>query len=60
VSWLAEEEDLISIRPKETRQTPVFLTSLQAQAVFLIPVVILPALIITGGVISFVRRRAGN
>jgi ABC-type uncharacterized transport system involved in gliding motility auxiliary subunit len=60
VSWLAEEEDLIAIRPKETRQTPVFLTSLQAQAVFLIPVVILPALIITGGVIAVVRRRAAN
>ena len=60
VSWLAEEEDLISIRPKETRQTPVFLTSLQAQAVFLIPVVILPALVITGGVIALVRRRAAH
>ena len=34
VSWLAEQEDQISIRPKDTKQTPVFLTSQQAQAVF--------------------------
>ncbi|HXG14728.1 MAG TPA: GldG family protein [Calidithermus sp.] len=60
VSWLAEEEDLISIRPKETRQAPVFLTSLQAQAVFLIPVVVLPGLVLIGGVITFVRRRAAQ
>ena len=42
VSWLAEEEDQISIRPKDDPQTPVFLTSQQAQAVFLLPVVVLP------------------
>jgi ABC-type uncharacterized transport system involved in gliding motility auxiliary subunit len=60
VSWLAEEEDLISIRPKETRQAPVFLTALQAQAVFLIPVVVLPGLILLGGVVTLVRRRASQ
>ncbi|PYM14263.1 MAG: hypothetical protein DMD81_18435, partial [Candidatus Rokuibacteriota bacterium] len=46
VSWLAEEEDQISIRPRESRSTPVFLTSQQAQAVFLLPVVVLPGLVI--------------
>ncbi|MCL6640248.1 MAG: GldG family protein [Candidatus Rokubacteria bacterium] len=60
VSWLAEEEDLISIRPKEARQAPVFLTSLQAQAVFLIPVVVLPGLVLLGGVVTLVRRRASQ
>lgn len=60
VSWLAEEEDLISIRPKETRQTPVFLTSLQARAVFLIPVVVLPGLVLLGGVVALIRRRASQ
>jgi ABC-type uncharacterized transport system involved in gliding motility auxiliary subunit len=58
VSWLAEEEDQISIRPRDQKQTPVFLTSQQAQAVFLLPVVILPGLVIVGGVIAVVRRRA--
>jgi ABC-type uncharacterized transport system involved in gliding motility auxiliary subunit len=60
VSWLAEEEDQIAIRPKETKQTPVFLTSQQAQMVFLVPVVVLPGLVLVGGVVALVRRRAAN
>jgi ABC-type uncharacterized transport system involved in gliding motility auxiliary subunit len=60
VSWLAEEEDQISVRPKDTKQTPVFLSSQQAQAVFWLPVVILPGLALVGGVIAFARRRAAK
>jgi ABC-type uncharacterized transport system involved in gliding motility auxiliary subunit len=60
VSWLAEQEDLISIRPKETRSAPVFLTSQQAQAVFLLPVVVLPGLVLVGGIVAVVRRRAAR
>jgi ABC-type uncharacterized transport system involved in gliding motility auxiliary subunit len=60
VSWLAEEEDQISIRPKDTRQAPVFLTAQQAQAVFLLPVVVLPGLILIGGIVALVRRRSAK
>jgi gliding motility-associatede transport system auxiliary component len=60
VSWLAEEEDQISIRPKDAKQTPVFLSAQQAQAVFLLPVVILPAIPIVGGIIAVVRRRSAK
>ncbi|MGH7278587.1 MAG: GldG family protein, partial [Candidatus Rokuibacteriota bacterium] len=60
VSWLADEENLIAIRPKETRQTPVFLTSLQAQAVFLLPVVVLPGIVVIGGIVAFFRRRSAK
>jgi gliding motility-associatede transport system auxiliary component len=60
VSWLAEEEAQISIRPKESRQTPVFLTSQQAQVVFLLPLVVLPAIVIVGGVVAFARRRSAQ
>ncbi|PYN44203.1 MAG: hypothetical protein DMD95_11545 [Candidatus Rokuibacteriota bacterium] len=60
VSWLAEEEDQISIRPKDVKQTPVFMSSNQAQAVFLLPVVVLPALVLVGGIVAVVRRRAAN
>jgi ABC-type uncharacterized transport system involved in gliding motility auxiliary subunit len=60
VSWLAEEEDLISIRAKDTRQTPVFLNARQAQMVFLIPVVVLPALVLAGGIAAYVRRRSAR
>jgi len=60
VSWLAEEEDQISIRPRDVRQTPVFLSAQQAQAVFLLPVVVLPAFVLGGGIVAVVRRRASK
>jgi ABC-type uncharacterized transport system involved in gliding motility auxiliary subunit len=60
VSWLAEQEDQISVRPKDTKQAPVFLTSQQAQAVFWLPVVILPAIGMVGGIIAVARRRAAK
>ena len=58
VSWLAEEEDQISIRPKDAKQTPVFLSAQQGQAVFLLPVVVLPALVLIAGIVVVVRRRS--
>jgi ABC-type uncharacterized transport system involved in gliding motility auxiliary subunit len=60
VSWLAEEEDQISVRPKDVKQTPVFLSANQAQAVLLLPVFVLPGLVLVGGIVAFVRRRAAN
>ncbi|MEK7386248.1 MAG: GldG family protein [candidate division NC10 bacterium] len=60
VSWLAEEEDQISIRPKDTRQTPVFMNPNQAQVVFLLPVVVLPGVALLGGIVAVVRRRAAK
>jgi ABC-type uncharacterized transport system involved in gliding motility auxiliary subunit len=60
VSWLAEEEDQISIRPKDARQAPVFMSAQQGQAVFLLPVVVLPALVLAGGIVAVVRRRAAK
>jgi ABC-type uncharacterized transport system involved in gliding motility auxiliary subunit len=60
VSWLAEQEDLISIRPKDTKQTPVMLTARQGQAAFLLPVVVLPGLALLAGILVFARRRAAK
>jgi ABC-type uncharacterized transport system involved in gliding motility auxiliary subunit len=60
VSWLAEEEEQISIRPKDVKQTPVFMSENQAKAVFFLPVVVLPALVLAGGIAAVVRRRAAN
>ena len=60
VSWLAEEEDQISIRPKDAKQTPVFLSAQQGQAVFLLPVVVLPALVLIAGIVVVVRRRSAK
>jgi hypothetical protein len=60
VSWLAEEEDQISVRPKDSRQNPIFLSARQGQLVFWLPVIVLPGLVLAGGVIAVVRRRAAK
>jgi len=56
INWLAEEEDLIAIRPKSSLTQPVILTSQQGRVVFWLPVVGLPALIAVIGIIVVVRR----
>ncbi len=57
ISWLAEEEDQISIRPREAKSTPIFLTALQGRLAFWLPVVIIPALLLVSGTSVVLRRR---
>jgi ABC-type uncharacterized transport system involved in gliding motility auxiliary subunit len=57
ISWLAEEEDLISIRPKSDVPRTISLTGGQMQAVFYLSVVLLPALGLAIGVTVWLRRR---
>jgi ABC-type uncharacterized transport system involved in gliding motility auxiliary subunit len=57
ISWLAEEEDLISIRPREAKSTPVILTARQGQAAFWVGVIVPPAVVLLAGVGVGIRRR---
>ncbi len=58
LSWLAEQEDLISIRPRERQGSgPIFLTAAQSRAVFFLPVVVLPGLVLLSGFAVYIRRR---
>lgn len=58
LSWLAEQEDLIAIRPREARSMPLFLTATQGKVLFWVPIVVVPAaIIVTGGAVLFRRRR---
>jgi ABC-type uncharacterized transport system involved in gliding motility auxiliary subunit len=58
VSWLAEEEDLISIRPRQGGGSgPVILTAAQQPLIFWVPVVLLPLAVFVSGAVVFVRRR---
>jgi ABC-type uncharacterized transport system involved in gliding motility auxiliary subunit len=57
IHFLAEEKDLIAIRPKQSLGDRIFLTASQGRLVFLLCVVILPLSIITFGATLFVRRR---
>ena len=61
VSWLAEEENLIAIRPKSERARPLILTSSQSRVIFLVPVVIWPlAWFLAGAVVYIYRRRTAS
>src|SRR2546429_3760301 len=60
VSWLAEEEDQITVRPKDAKQTPIFLSAQQGRVVAVLPLVVLPGLVLAGGIVALIRRRAAN
>ncbi|HET7876293.1 MAG TPA: Gldg family protein [Methylomirabilota bacterium] len=60
VSWLAEEEDLVSVRPKDTRQSPVILTPAQSTLVLWLPLAILPGVVAACGIGVVIRRRRSN
>ena len=60
VSWLVEQENLITIRPKTTQPTTlsfIALTARQGKMIFWSAVIIEPALILMVGIIVYVRRR---
>lgn len=58
VSWLAEEEDLIAIRPRRGGGSgPVMLTAAQAPLIFWLPVVLLPLAVLASGAVVFMRRK---
>lgn len=60
IRWLVEEEELITVRPKQAEFTPLFLTRIQGKLVFWLPVIVLPGLVVVcGAVILAHRRRLG-
>ena len=57
MNWLAQQENLISIRPKSPDDRRVTLTDDQLSMVMLFSIVLLPGLVIAAGVFSWWRRR---
>ena len=57
VSWLAEEEQLISIRPRERKNTPIQMTQSRGNAIFIMGIIVFPGLIATIGIRIWWRRR---
>jgi ABC-type uncharacterized transport system involved in gliding motility auxiliary subunit len=57
VAWLAQDADLISIRPKEPEDQRLFLSRTQQQFNFWFAVAVLPGLFIVMGVANWWRRR---
>ena len=57
ISWLAEDEDLISIRPKSQENRAIQLTRAGASALFWLTVVLLPGCALVCGIWVWTRRR---
>ena len=57
VNWLAEEEALISIRPKTTRGSRVLMTPKETRDIFYMSVLILPETLLLFGLAVWWRRR---
>jgi ABC-type uncharacterized transport system involved in gliding motility auxiliary subunit len=57
LSWLAEEEDLVAIRPKEGKNEPVMLSAEQGRLLFMLPVIGIPLATLVIGTAVVARRR---
>jgi gliding motility-associatede transport system auxiliary component len=57
INWLAQQEDLIAIRPRDPENRGITLTPRAAQTIFWLSIVIIPGLIFALGVQTWWRRR---
>lgn len=57
IAWLAGEEKLVSIRPKERASTPLILTSAQQKVIFIVPVFVLPLVSLSSGLAVLLWRK---
>jgi len=57
INWLAEEEDMITIRPKEIDDRRVNLTAKDSKLILYVSVIALPLLVVIAGVFVYFRRR---
>jgi len=57
VNWLAEEEDLISIRPKQLTSRRLFLTPLQSNVTIFTSLILVPMAVLGAGLVVWWKRR---
>jgi len=57
VNWLAQNENLIAIRPRESGDRRVTLTARQQTGVFWMSLLLIPACVFGAGVYTWWRRR---
>jgi ABC-type uncharacterized transport system involved in gliding motility auxiliary subunit len=58
VNWLAQQENLIAIRPKEPGDRRLTITASQQRLVFLLSMLGIPAVVFGAGIYTWTRRRA--
>jgi ABC-type uncharacterized transport system involved in gliding motility auxiliary subunit len=57
VNWLAQQENLIAIRPKAANDRRVTITARQQQGIFLVSILLVPAMVFGAGIYTWWRRR---
>jgi ABC-type uncharacterized transport system involved in gliding motility auxiliary subunit len=57
VNWLAQQENLIAIRPRDAADRRITLTANSARVVMLLSLLIVPAIVLGAGVFTWWRRR---
>jgi ABC-type uncharacterized transport system involved in gliding motility auxiliary subunit len=57
LNWLGEQEDVISIRPKEARLSPLILNNSQEETLFLVSLVLFPGVVLLVGLGAWQWRR---
>jgi ABC-type uncharacterized transport system involved in gliding motility auxiliary subunit len=57
INWLAQDEDLISVRPKSPTNRRVILTEAQQRELFFASMIFLPGLVVISGAVIWFRRR---
>ncbi len=57
VNWLAQQENLISIRPREAADRRLTMTANQSRGMFWLSIVIVPPMIFGSGIYTWWRRR---
>ncbi len=57
VNWLAQQENLIAIRPTQANDRRVTVTARQQQGIFVASIVLIPALVFGAGIFTWWRRR---
>jgi ABC-type uncharacterized transport system involved in gliding motility auxiliary subunit len=57
VNWLAQQENLIAIRPRDAADRRITLTATAATGMFWISIVLIPAIVLGTGVFTWWRRR---
>jgi ABC-type uncharacterized transport system involved in gliding motility auxiliary subunit len=57
IGWLSQQENLISIRPKEPDDRRVTMTAVQQNNVTILSLILIPGVVFGAGVYSWWRRR---
>ncbi len=57
VNWLAQQENLIAIRPRDAQDRRITLTADQQQRIMLLSLLVIPGLVFASGVYTWWRRR---